>query len=237
MCKKSILEFRSINKSFKTVGGVLQILKQTSFTLREKEIVALVGPSGSGKSTLLHIAGLLDTPTKGEVIVNGIKCTKLNDKNRAKIRRDIIGFIYQFHHLLPEFSAIENVVLPQLIQGKSEFLAKKKAEDLLTLVKLENRMGFPPLKLSGGEQVRVAIARALANNPSILLADEPTANLDIDTGILVFSELVKYVKKSGLTALIATHNLDLVKKVDRVLELNHGTVKETSFGIDNKKWL
>ncbi|HTT78640.1 MAG TPA: ABC transporter ATP-binding protein [Stellaceae bacterium] len=190
--------------------------------LRPGEIVALVGPSGAGKSTLLHVAGLLERPNGGAVIIAGQECGGLGDDQRTRLRRRALGFVYQFHHLLPEFSALENVMLPQMIAGTPRAAARRKAEALLTQVGLAARLSHRPARLSGGEQQRVAIVRALANDPHILLADEPTGNLDHMTADGVLETLLAIVRGSGLAALIATHNPDLAGRLDRIVALADG---------------
>jgi lipoprotein-releasing system ATP-binding protein len=186
------------------------------------ELVALVGPSGAGKSSLLHMAGLLEAPSAGEIVIGGAPASWLTDAERTRIRRDTIGFVYQAHHLLPEFTALENVVIPQLIAGKRRKDAEVEAARLLTMMGLENRMTHRPSELSGGEQQRVAIARALANKPRLLLADEPTGNLDPRTAAGVFEALIAIVRAEGLAVLVATHNLALAAKMDRALILDEG---------------
>ena len=202
----------------------LEVLRSASLSVGAGELVALTGPSGSGKSTLLHVAGLLEWPDGGDVVVDGTSCATMSDDQRTVVRRQQIGFVYQFHHLLPEFSALENIILPQLIAGASRSAADAWARKLLAAVGLEARASHRPARLSGGEQQRVAIARALANRPQILLADEPTGNLDHHTADEVFDVLVDLVKKTNLAALIATHNLELTKRVDRVVALQDGVI-------------
>ena len=204
----------------------LQILKGVSLTLKTGEIVALLGPSGSGKSTLLHIAGLLDQANAGSIEIAGQVCTSLNDRERTFIRREKIGFVYQFHHLLPEFTALENVLMPKLIMRDSLKESLAQATELLSALGLSKRLTHKPSQLSGGEQQRVAIARALIHNPSLLLADEPTGNLDPKTSDIVFDALFKFAKASNLTALIATHNLDLARRMDRIVRLEQGKLIE-----------
>jgi lipoprotein-releasing system ATP-binding protein len=218
------LALRGVTRVFRQGERQLKVLRGVDLTLVRGELVALVGPSGAGKSTLLHIAGLLERPDGGSVEVGGIACSTLSDGDRTRIRRDTVGFVYQFHHLLPEFSALENVMLPQLIAGLSKREARERAQQLLSMVGLAERAGHRPGRLSGGEQQRVAIVRAIANVPRVLLADEPTGNLDPSTAEGVFQQLQKLVKATGLSALIATHNLDLAKRMDRVLELKDGMV-------------
>jgi lipoprotein-releasing system ATP-binding protein len=208
-------------------GQRLEILKGVDLTVASGEIVALVGASGTGKSTLLHIAGLLEQPTAGEVVVLGTPCAKLPDAERTRIRRERMGFVYQFHHLLPEFSALENIVLPQMIAAKSKREASVRALEMLDLVGLKARAKHRPAELSGGEQQRVAIARALANSPSVLLADEPTGNLDHQTADSVFQILVKALRTTGKGALIATHNPELAARMDRTVTIDDGVLINT----------
>lgn len=199
--------------------GDLVIVEDVNFTLARGEIIALVGPSGSGKSSLLHIAGLLEAPTSGEVHINGVATTNLKDAERTRLRRDTLGFVYQFHHLLPEFSALGNVSLPQLIAGEKLEQAEAEAARLLSALGLGERLNHQPGQLSGGEQQRTAIARALANKPDILLADEPTGNLDPKTSDVVFEALLKLVRSEGLSAIIATHDRRLASRMDRILAI------------------
>ena len=194
--------------------------------LRAGEAVALVGPSGAGKSTLLHIAGLLETPDSGQVIIGGRDCARMKDDERTRVRRAQMGFIYQFHQLLPEFSAVENVAMPQLIQGRSKPQARARATELLTALGLADRLDHRPAELSGGEQQRTAIARALANTPRLLLADEPTGNLDPPTADVVFQELIELIRVKRVAALIATHNYELAARMDRVLRMDGGQLIE-----------
>jgi lipoprotein-releasing system ATP-binding protein len=218
-----VLELKDIRQSFPQAdGGRLEVIRQANLTLRRGEMVALIGPSGSGKSTLLHIAGMLEKPVGGEILVDGEATAALGDDARTRIRREKMGFVYQYHHLLPEFSALENVVIPQMIAGKTRRAAEPRARELLERVGLGQRLGHRPGKLSGGEQQRVAIARALANAPGILLADEPTGNLDHHTSDAVFKMLSDLVHDLGVAALIATHNLDISRKMDRVVTLRDG---------------
>jgi len=220
------LELQAIVRVFREGAGELEIFRDVRAVLVPGEIVALVGPSGSGKSSLLHIAGLLEAPTSGEIVIGGVAVSGLSDRERTAIRRDTIGFVYQAHHLLPEFSALENVVVPQMIGGTPRKVANIEAERLLTLMGLEGRLGHRPAQLSGGEQQRVAIARALANKPRLLLADEPTGNLDPKTSAGVFDTLVSVVRAEGVAALVATHNLQLAAKMDRALVLHEGKLLE-----------
>ena len=209
------LELRKVVKTFKQGSQKLDVLKGVDLEIMPGEIVALLGPSGSGKSTMLQIAGLLDRPSKGEIYLDGQKCSKLGDGLRTALRRDYLGFVYQYHNLLADFDATENVMLPQLIAGVKFKAAREKAQWLLSRLKLEKRFKHRPAELSGGEQQRVAIARALANTPKLLLADEPTGNLDPRTADIVFAELLAIVKETGLSALIATHNFELAYRMDR----------------------
>ena len=202
----------------------VQVLQDVSLQVAKGEVVALVAPSGAGKSTLLHIAGLLDSPDDGTVAIGGEDMTKLGDRKRTAVRRNDVGFIYQFHHLLPEFSALENIVLPQLANGIAQADAQAHAVDLLTRVGVEARADHRPAELSGGEQQRVAFCRALANKPKLLLADEPTGNLDPGTSDRVFDALMELVRSSGLSALIATHNLELAGRMDRIVRLDAGLI-------------
>lgn len=218
----NILVLQSIGRTYHTGDGSLTVLNGADLTLQRGEIVALVAPSGSGKSTLLHLAGLLEKPDGGAVIIDGQDAGKLPDDARTKIRLHTIGIVYQFHHLLPEFSALENIALPQMIAGKSKEQAEARAESLLAKLGLAARKNHLPGKLSGGEQQRVAIARALANNPSLLLADEPTGNLDVATATIVFDELLHIVRSENVAALIATHNPDLALRMDRQVTLRDG---------------
>ena len=218
------LELRAVERRYKTEAGALEVLKGADLSLQPGEIVALVAPSGTGKSTLLHLAGLLERPDGGEVFVEGKAAGTLSDDARTAIRRNTIGFVYQFHHLLPEFSALENVVLPQLAAGVGRPEARARGEELLTQFGLGARLDHRPGKLSGGEQQRVAIARALANAPKVLLADEPTGNLDVATAELVFGELLREARERNLAALIATHNPALAARMDRVVTLQDGKV-------------
>ncbi len=220
--ENAVLVLKNINKTFRQGDNVLEVLKDVQLTVKPKEIVALIGPSGSGKSTLLQIAGLLEQPTDGEVYVNGELCSNGNDNLRTELRRDYLGFVYQYHNLLPDFDALENVILPQLIAGVNYKEAADKAAWLLQRLGLGERMKHRPAELSGGEQQRVAIARALANTPKLLLADEPTGNLDPNTSDNVFLTLLDVVKETGLSALIATHNIELAHKMDREVTLKDG---------------
>lgn len=217
-----VLSLKNLKRTFHQGPETLHVLKGINLDLYPGEIVALVGPSGSGKSTLLQTAGLLEKADEGEVIIDGKSCGRLNDSTRTQIRREVLGFVYQFHHLLPEFDAEENIVLPQVIGGKSFHDARIRARDLLKEVGILDRATHRPARLSGGEQQRVAIVRALANRPKILLADEPTGNLDEHTAGAVFEKLTQLVRQENLSALIATHNMDLAKRMDRIFTLHEG---------------
>lgn len=217
------LELRDISKSYNAgLANEVRVLQGVNLQVDEGEVIALVAPSGAGKSTLLHIAGLLDLPDQGDVLVAGTAMTGLSDTQRTAARREDIGFIYQFHHLLPEFSAVENVVLPQLANGAGRVEAHARAEEFLDAVGIADRANHRPAALSGGEQQRVAFCRALANAPRLLLADEPTGNLDPATADQVFDALMKLVRTTGLSALIATHNPDLAARMDRQIRLDGG---------------
>lgn len=220
----SLLRVKGLRKTFQSGGGDLTIFKDINLTLSRGEIVALVGQSGSGKSTLLQLIGLLDTPTEGQIVIDGRDVTKLGDGVRTQLRRTEIGFVYQFHHLLPEFSALENVMMPQMIAGTPRPRATMLATEMLGMIGLSHRLHHRPARLSGGEQQRVAIARSLINAPNILLADEPTGNLDPETSHKVFELLLKMVRQSGAGAIVATHNLDLADKMDRIIELKQGRI-------------
>ncbi|HUN41427.1 MAG TPA: ABC transporter ATP-binding protein [Acetobacteraceae bacterium] len=222
------LMLRDLRRTYRTEAGELPVLRGVDLALQAGEIVALVAPSGAGKSTLLHLAGLLERPDGGSVFVEGRDAGALPDAARTAIRRDTIGFVYQFHHLLAEFTALENAVLPQMIAGRSRRQASERAMALLSAFGLAARAGHLPGKLSGGEQQRVAIARALANAPRVLLADEPTGNLDVHTADVVFGELLTMVRREGLAALIATHNPDLAARMDRTVTLQEGRAVASS---------
>jgi lipoprotein-releasing system ATP-binding protein len=213
-----------VERFYPQTDAPLEILRKADFALWPGELVALVAPSGTGKSTLLHVAGLLEKPDAGEVFIGGMATARLDDAGRTRLRRTEIGFVYQFHHLLPEFTALENVVLPQRIRGLGKGLAEERAAELLTFLGLGERLDHLPGELSGGEQQRVAIGRAMANTPRLLLADEPTGNLDPVTSLHVFSTLVALARASGLAALIATHNLDLARRMDRQVTIRDGLV-------------
>jgi lipoprotein-releasing system ATP-binding protein len=214
-----------VRRVFRSGGAEIVVLNGVDLALQAGEVVALVGPSGAGKSTLLHVAGLLERPDGGNVLIAGEDCGGLSDERRTLLRRSELGFVYQFHHLLPEFSALENVMLPQMIAGLGRARAREKAAALLAGVGLMPRAGHRPARLSGGEQQRVAIVRALANDPKILLGDEPTGNLDHATGEGVLDTLIGLVRRTGLAALIATHNLDLARRLDRIVALEDGRLR------------
>ncbi len=224
----SILGLRDIDLTFHQGERDIEILKSASGEVYAGETIALLGPSGSGKSSLLHILGLLERPNGGSVFLEGEDCISLSDSERTLIRRTKLGFVYQFHHLLPEFNALENVLLPQLILGKPRSEAEKNARQLLDDLGISDRLEHRPGQLSGGEQQRVAIARAVANKPKVLLADEPTGNLDPETAESVFQQLLKLVTDTGLTAIIATHNLDLARRMTRIWKLDQGKLAEVA---------
>jgi len=221
-----LIFLHAISRQFHQGDATLDVLKGAEFAVWPGQSVALVAPSGAGKSTLLQIAGLLEQPDSGEVYIDTIATSHLTDIQRTRIRRTEIGFVYQFHHLLPEFSALENVILPQMIRGLSKREASRRATELLSYLGLKERLTHRPAELSGGEQQRVAIARAVANAPRILLADEPTGNLDMHTADHVFATLNQLVRASGLAAVIATHNLDIAAQMDRRVTIRNGLVIE-----------
>ena len=226
MSKENIvLKIRDVKRTFQQGNENLDVLRGINLILKQGEIVALVGPSGSGKSTLLHIAGLLESPDTGEIIIDGQSCEGMKDEARTKMRREHLGFVYQNHHLLPEFSALENVSIPGIISGKGRSKSNERAHIMLEKMGLENRKSHRPGHLSGGEQQRVAIARALSTSPSLLLADEPTGNLDQTTAVEVFNNLINFVNAEGSSALIATHNLELAERMDRIVRLVDGQIK------------
>jgi lipoprotein-releasing system ATP-binding protein len=221
---EATLALAHVARAYRTGSGQVSVLKDACLSLAAGEMVALVGPSGAGKSTLLHIAGLLERPDAGEVLIAGEKASELSDDARTALRRGHIGFVYQFHHLLPEFSALENVVLPQMIAGLRRKEAERRTRELLAYLRVEGRASHRPAELSGGEQQRVAIARAVANAPRILLADEPTGNLDPKTAAHVFAALKTLVRESGVAALIATHNFHLASEMDRTVTIEEGAI-------------
>jgi lipoprotein-releasing system ATP-binding protein len=218
------LSLRDIKRTFVQGDRRLEVLKGITLDLKPGEIVALVGQSGSGKSTLLHIAGLLERPDEGDIVVDGKSAGTAGDRERTVMRRQFLGFVYQYHHLLPEFSAIENVMLPQMLNSKPRAEARRRATELLGMVQLKERADHRPGRLSGGEQQRVAIARAVANAPRVLLADEPTGNLDASTADAVFRQLLALVRETGMAALVATHNPELASRMDRTVTLKDGVL-------------
>lgn len=226
MAGQAILELQGVGRQYEQGSRTLNILDGADFVLNQGEMVALVAPSGAGKSTLLHIAGLLERPNAGDVLIGGESCGRLNDDQRTARRRNDIGFVYQFHHLLPEFSALENVMVPQLVHGLTKQAAAERAGQLLDYMKIGERADHRPSELSGGEQQRVAIARAVANAPQILLADEPTGNLDPQTSSYVFDALEALVRQSGLATLIATHNHALAERMDRRITLRESKITD-----------
>jgi lipoprotein-releasing system ATP-binding protein len=225
-----VLELRGVARQYPTGAGPLAVLTGADLAVPSGEIVALVAPSGAGKSTLLHVAGLLEKPDGGEVLIGGRACSALDDSGRTAMRRREIGFVYQFHHLLPDFSALENLVLPQMIAGLGRTEAEARARELLAYLNVDHRADHRPAELSGGEQQRVAIARAVANAPRLLLADEPTGNLDPHTADHVFEALVALVRQAGLAALIATHNHMLAARMDRAVTIEEGRVATAELG-------
>ena len=222
---KKILELEKVTKNFSQAGQKIEIIKNADFTIKSSEFLSLIGTSGSGKTTILQICGMLDNPTSGAVIINGKNMAKANDELRTKVRKLNIGFIYQFHHLLPEFSALENVALPLLIQGVATVEAYKKAQETLDEVELGDRLDFKPSQLSGGQQQRVAIARAIVAKPKLILADEPTGNLDYELSKKIFELLQDLTKKHQIACLIVTHNLELAKKTDKILKIKNGIIE------------
>jgi lipoprotein-releasing system ATP-binding protein len=223
---RPVLQMRDVRRVFKQGDREIQVLKGINADLYPGQAVALVGPSGAGKSTLLHITGLLETADSGKVFINGHDCSRITDADRTRVRRVEMGFVYQFHQLLPEFTALENVVMPQLIRGTPWGAAATRATALLKMLGLGERLDHRPAQMSGGEQQRTAICRALANSPKLLLADEPTGNLDPGTSELVFRELIKLIEHTGVSALIATHNMELARNMHRILRLEDGILRE-----------
>lgn len=217
-----VLKLEAIKRSFVSGDRDLEVLRDINLEVGEGELVGLVGPSGSGKSTLLHIAGLLDRPDEGKILFQGADCFELNDSKRTRLRSENLGFVYQFHHLLAEFNAVDNVAMPLLTAGVSRKEATNKAIDLLDRMKLSERIKHQPAQLSGGEQQRVAIARALANDPSLVIADEPTGNLDWETTNEVFEAFIELVRQKNASVLVATHNRELFERMDRVLTIRDG---------------
>ncbi len=222
----TVLELRDILREYKSEAGVLRVLDGANLTLRQGELVGLVGPSGSGKSTLLHTAGLLEKAERGEVWLEGENCMGLNDHGRTTLRREKLGFVYQFHHLLPEFDARDNVAMPLMVGGMGRKKAREKAEIILAEMGLSERVRHQPGQMSGGEQQRVAIARALVNDPRLVIADEPTGNLDPATTDRVFASLIRMARSEGAAVLIATHNMALTRHMDRVLTLENGKLTD-----------
>jgi lipoprotein-releasing system ATP-binding protein len=227
---ETALKLQDVARAYGTGSGPLTVLADANLAVVPGEMVALVAPSGAGKSTLLHVAGLLERPDRGEVFINGQGTSGLSDDGRTALRRTQIGFVYQFHHLLPEFSALENVALPQMIAGLSRREAERRAAELLAYLRVEHRATHRPAELSGGEQQRVAIARAVANAPRVLLADEPTGNLDPKTSAHVFEALKELVRESGLAALVATHNFTLAGSMDRTITIEDGAIVPATLG-------
>lgn len=222
----AVLELRDIVRQYRSEGGVLKVLDGANLTLNQGELVGLVGPSGSGKSTLLHTAGLLEKPEGGQVFLEGDDCMALNDSGRTRLRREKLGFVYQFHHLLPEFNARDNVAMPLMVGGMKRRAAREKAEELLAEMGLSDRTKHQPGQMSGGEQQRVAIARALVNDPRLVIADEPTGNLDPATTERVFQSLIRMARGEGASVLVATHNMALTQHMDRVLTLKDGKLTD-----------
>ena len=221
----AILVTGELKRSFVQGDVTIEVLRGVNLTVERGEIVALLGPSGSGKSTLLQAVGLLEGGFKGSIRLAGEEAARLDDDGRTRLRREVLGFVYQFHHLLPEFNAVENVVLPQLVRGATPDAARQRAEELLGALRLSERLDHRPSKLSGGEQQRVAVARALANKPPLILADEPTGNLDEHTADIVFAEFISLVRGEGCAALVATHNERLAARMDRVVRLHEGRLE------------
>lgn len=221
---KPHLILTDVHRHYGQGDKLVRVLEAANLTVNSGELVALVAPSGAGKSTLLHLAGLLEGVQGGEIEIVGIKTSKLGDRGRTQLRRSTVGYVYQFHHLLPEFSALENVSMPQLIAGKGQAEADKRSMELLDLLGVAPRAGHRPAELSGGEQQRIAIARAAANHPKVILADEPTGNLDPETSDIVFAALADLIKNEGAAALFATHNHDLARRADRIVTLKGGLV-------------
>ena len=222
----AVLELREIDREYKSEGGVLRVLEGANLVLNPGELVGLIGPSGSGKSTLLHTAGLLEKPEAGLVFLEGEDCMALNDAGRTRLRREKLGFVYQFHHLLPEFNARDNVAMPLMVGGMARGKARQKADALLMEMGLSERLKHQPGQMSGGEQQRVAIARALVNDPRLVIADEPTGNLDPATTERVFESLIRMARGEGAAVLVATHNMTLTRHMDRVLTLQDGKLTD-----------
>jgi lipoprotein-releasing system ATP-binding protein len=226
MILKPALQLIEISRHYGEGEAQLRVFDKLSLEVHAGEVVALLGQSGSGKSSLLHIAGLLEKPSDGRVLIAGQDCTEMDDGARTRVRRIGVGFVYQFHHLLPEFSALENVIMPQLIAGSSKAEAETRAKELLDRLRLSHRLTHRPAEMSGGEQQRVAICRALANRPLLLLADEPTGNLDPETAAIVHEQFMQLIRDEGLAAVIATHNEELASKMTRVTRLKAGKLNE-----------
>ena len=220
-----VVETAGLRRSFVQAGVRIDVLRGVDLAVGAGEIVALLGPSGSGKSTLLQAVGLLEGGFEGSIRIDGVEAAELDDAGRTRVRRETLGFVYQFHHLLPDFSAAENVIIPQLVRGATNAEARERAESLLGTLGLGERLTHRPRKLSGGEQQRVAVARALANRPALVLADEPTGNLDEATADIVFAEFLSLVRGEGSAALVATHNERIAAKMDRVLRLHEGVIE------------
>jgi len=221
---KPHLVLTGVHRHYGQGDSMVRVLEAADLRVNSGELVALVAPSGAGKSTLLHLSGLLESPQAGEVEIIGIPTSKLGDRGRTQLRRSTVGYVYQFHHLLPEFTALENVIMPQLIAGKSPAEATARSMELLDLLGVAPRASHRPAELSGGEQQRIAIARAAANHPKVILADEPTGNLDPETSEVVFAALANLIRNEGAAALIATHNHDLARRADRIVTLKGGLV-------------
>ena len=222
---EAVLVTQELRRSFIQGDVTIDVLRGVNLAVQPGEIVGLLGPSGSGKSTLLQAVGLLEGGFQGSIRLNGEEASKLNDEGRTRLRRELLGFVYQFHHLLPEFNALENVILPQLVRGTDAATARTRAKELLSALRLSDRLDHRPSKLSGGEQQRVAVARALANKPPLILADEPTGNLDEHTADAVFAEFLTLVRGEGSAALVATHNERLAARMDRVVRLHEGLLE------------
>jgi lipoprotein-releasing system ATP-binding protein len=235
MSEASVLELRNLRRTFIQGDAVIEVLRGVSCRVAPGEIIAMTGPSGAGKTTLLQIAGLLERPDGGDISLSGTPCGTMTDLQRTRARRDMLGFVYQFHHLLPEFSALENVMLPQMIGGVGKRPARRQASELLERLGVDHRRHHRPAQLSGGEQQRVAIARALANRPVLLLADEPTGNLDQENADIVFEILMNVVRDTGLAAIVATHNLRLAARMDRHLALDNGYLVEQETPYTNER--
>lgn len=222
----SVLSLSGISRIYTQGDNKINVLKNVDLIINRGEIISLIGSSGSGKSSLLHIAGLLEQPDSGDITINGVKFSKMNDQERTISRRHSIGFIYQFHHLLSDFSAIDNIIIPMMIAGQDKSYSQERAMMLLSKLGLEDRKDHLPSQLSGGEQQRVSIARAIANKPDLLLADEPTGNLDSKTADIVFEQFISLVRQENMSVLLATHNIKLSEKSDKVISIQNGVLKE-----------